>query len=126
MPLWKLGIINIITSESKGNPNVKFAEHNPLDSVDSVFHRFGYGGSKRNLVAWLLDNPEDYPHLESYHRLLTTVELSGPFGVEGQYKITNLDYEDIHDISRLSTVSGVSYMPKKLTLELTAVNSGSR
>lgn len=115
---WSLASGVIIVSDDQSKPDSFLSEHKVLDATSTLLHYFGYGSNKRNLKAYLLNNPEHYNNLQTYYRTGMVATLTSDQGTEGNYYITQLNRTRVRDISRTKPVW-------LLSIELTAVSSGS-
>lgn len=116
---WKLGGLKIIVTSDTAKDDVKQSEHVILDGNESVLHYFGYGSDKRTIKAWLLDNPDDIVQIRKWHRVGSSVFLTDYKNVDNPYRIMELSWEKVNDISRITN------LPIVFTALLVAVSSGS-
>lgn len=117
MSHWLGGKRIIVTSDS-AKPEVRQSEHIVLDGDNSIYHHFGYGGDKRTIKAYLLDNWQDLPVIRHYHRVGSSIYFSDAWGKNNLYKIWEMSWDTIFDTSRNHPV----YL---LTMTLASIKSGS-
>lgn len=113
-----LGNRRIIVTSDSGKSEVRQSEHIVLDGDRSIYHHFGYGGDKRTIKAYLLDNWEDLPLIRHWYRVGSSVVYTDAWNKSGPYKIWEMSWDTVFDTSRDHPV----YL---ITMTLASIRSGS-